>query len=105
MAEESTGPRSIVIGILAVLLGGGLSTLNGRLLTVALPDLRGVLGLSVDQAAWIPTAYNMAIMFIGVFSVYLGALLGVRRVLLAGSLIYLAASFLLPFSASYRSML
>jgi MFS transporter, DHA2 family, multidrug resistance protein len=109
MPEENTGPSPsplfLLTGVLAVLLGGLLSTLNGRLLSVVLPDLRGALHLSVDEAAWIPTSYNMAIMFIGVFSVYLGALLGVRRVLLACSLIYMVASFLLPFSASYRSML
>ena len=98
-------PIYLPIGILAVLLGGLLSTLNGRLLSVALPDLRGALGLSVDQGAWIPTAYNMAIMFIGVFSVYLGALLGTRRVLLAASAVYVLASFLMPFASGYRGLL
>jgi Major Facilitator Superfamily len=98
-------PIYLPIGILAVLLGGLLSTLNGRLLTVALPDLRGALGLSVDEGAWIPTAYNMAIMFIGVFSVYLGALLGARRVLLACSALYAVASLLMPFASGYRALL
>lgn len=98
-------PIYLPVGILAVLLGGLLSTLNGRLLSVALPDLRGALGLSVDQGAWIPTAYNMAIMFIGVFSVYLGALLGTRRVLLASSAVYAVASFLMPFASGYAPLL
>ena len=92
-------------GVAAVLLGGLLSTANGRLLTVGLPDLRGALSLSVDQAAWISTAYNMAIMFIGVFSVYLGAILGVRRVLLACSLLYAFASLLMPFASGYAALL
>src|SRR5271168_889029 len=112
MAEENTGAHPetpsthrIVIGILAVLLGGLLSTLNGRLLSVVLPDLRGILHLSVAEAAWIPTTYNMAIMFIGVFSVYLGALLGPRRILLASSLIYMLASLLLPLASGYPAML
>lgn len=95
----------IPAGIFAVLLGGLLSTLNGRLLSVTLPDLRGVLHLSVEEGAWIATSYNMAIMFIGAFSVYLGGLLGVRRVLLAGSLVYLIASFLMPFASSYPAII
>jgi DHA2 family multidrug resistance protein len=98
-------PTFLGIGIFAVLLGGLLSTLNGRLLSVALPDLRGALHLSVDEGAWIPTSYNMAIMFIGVFSVYLGALLGPRRVLLFCSAGYAVASFLMPLSAGYRGLL
>jgi DHA2 family multidrug resistance protein len=96
MSEETPSPLFLLTGVLAVLLGGLLSTLDGRLLSVVLPDLRGALHLSVDEAAWIPTSYNMAIMFIGVFSVYLGALLGVRRVLLSCSLVYMVASLLLP---------
>src|SRR5260221_6907392 len=71
---------SVYIGTLGVFLGAGISTLNGRLISVGLPDLRGALGLGVDEAAWIPTAYNMALMFMAPLSVYLGALLGVRRV-------------------------
>src|SRR6476660_4217693 len=70
------------VGSLGVFLGAGIATLNGRLISVGLPDLRGALGLGVDEASWIPTAYNMAMMFIGPFSVYLGALFGPRRVLL-----------------------
>src|SRR5689334_6507555 len=70
------------VGSLGVFLGAGIATLNGRLISVGLPELRGALALGVDEASWIPTAYNMALMFIGPFSVYLGGLLGVRRVLL-----------------------
>jgi len=103
MAERSTRVQAlpIIVGVVAVLIGGMLSTLNGRLLSVSLPDLRGALHLSVDAAAWIPTSYNMAVMFIGAFSVYLGALLGVRRVLMAASLTYGAASVLLPHASGY----
>ena len=67
----------------------GLATLNGRMISVALPDLRGALGFGVDEASWIPTAYNMALMFIGPFSVFLGGLLGVRRVLLFAGTIFI----------------
>ncbi|MGA3239713.1 MAG: MFS transporter [Bryobacteraceae bacterium] len=95
----------IVVGILAVLLGGLLSTLNGRLLSVELPDLRGALSLSVEQAAWVSTTFSMGLMFMGVFTVYFGALLGVRRILLAASGVYMAATFLLPFAASYTAMI
>lgn len=98
-------PIYLPAGILAVLLGGLLSTLNGRLLSVALPDLRGALGLSVDEGAWISTAYNMAIMFIGVFSVYLGAILGARRVLLACSAMYVVVSLLMPLASSYGALI
>src|SRR5262245_31517286 len=93
------------VGTVGVFFGAGIATLNGRLITVGLPDLRGALGLGVDEASWIPTAYNMAMMFIGPFSVYLGGLLGVRRVLLWSTAIFILCSLLLPFSPNLSVML
>jgi DHA2 family multidrug resistance protein len=93
------------VGSLGVFLGAGIATLNGRLISVGLPDLRGALALGVDEASWIPTAYNMALMFIGPFSVYLGGLLGVRRVLLWSTVIFILCSLLLPVAPSLGVML
>jgi DHA2 family multidrug resistance protein len=93
------------LGTLGVFLGAGITTLFGRLLSVGLPDLRGALSLGVDEAAWIPTAYNMALMFMGPFSVYLGGLLGVRRVLLWSAPVFVVATILMPFSPNLTVML
>jgi DHA2 family multidrug resistance protein len=93
------------VGTLGVFLGAGIVTLNGRLISVGLPDLRGALGLGIDDASWIPTSYNMALMFMGPFSVYLGGLLGPRRVLLYSATIFILCSTLLPFSPNLQTML
>src|SRR4029450_10890678 len=93
------------VGTLGVFLGAGLATLNGRLISVGLPDLRGAMGLGIDEASWISTSYNMALMFIGPFSVFVGGLLGVRRVLLHSGLIFILCSILLPFSPNLKVML
>ena len=93
------------LGTLGVFLGAGITTLFGRLLSVGLPDLRGALGLGVDEASWIPTTYSMGLMFMGPFSVYLGGLLGVRRVLLFCAPIYAVVSFLAPFSPNLAVLL
>ena len=93
------------VGSVGVFLGAGIATLNGRVISVGLPDLRGAMGFGVDEASWIPTAYNMAQMFIGPFSVYLGALLGVRRVLLFSGMVFILCSILLPLSPNLQVML
>ena len=93
------------VGTLGVFLGAGIVTLNGRLISVGLADLRGAMGLGFDDASWIPTAYNMALMFMGPFSVYLGGLLGPRRVLLYSATIFSISSILLPFSPNLQVML
>ena len=97
--------QSPYVGTLGVYLGAGIVTLNGRLISVGLPDLRGAMGLGIDDASWIPTSYNMALMFMGPFSVYLGGLLGPRRVLLYSATIFILCSILLPFSPNLQTML
>src|SRR5580692_8102670 len=78
------------VGIFGVFLGAGLATLTARLVSVGLPDLRGAKGFGFDEAAWIPTALNMAMMFSGVFVVFVNALWGPRRILIPAALIFTA---------------
>lgn len=93
------------LGILGVFLGAGIATLNARLVSVGLPDLRGALSLGFDEASWIPTALNMATMFSGVFVCFLSVLFGPRRILLPAAVIFTVASALLPFAPGYWGML
>src|ERR1700723_682037 len=88
-------------GIIGVLIGAPLVTLTGRMLTLGLADLKGHLGISYDDGAWLDSAYNAAIMFIGPFSVYLGGLLGPRRVLLIAAAVFGATCAFLPLIHSY----
>src|ERR1700760_1916239 len=111
--SQSSSARSVqpqlttnpYVGIVAVFLGAGLATLNSRLLSVGLPDLRGALGISFDDATWLPTAFNMATMFSGVFVVFLNAFWGPRRILLPAAAIFAVTSLLLPFSPNYQVMM
>src|SRR5580658_7154153 len=94
-----------VLGVAGVLLGAMVATCTGRLMSVGLPDLRGAMHLGVDEASWINTAFNASMMFIGAFSVYLGGILGPRRVLLACAWIFTAVSFLIPFCHSLGAVI
>ncbi|WP_158944957.1 MFS transporter [Granulicella sp. S190] len=85
-----------LLGVAGVLLGAMIATGTGRLISVGLADMRGALHLGVDEAAWIGTAFNAPMMFIGPFSVYLGGLLGARRVLLTCASLFCLISLLLP---------
>ena len=93
------------VGILGVFLGAALSTLNARLLSIGLADLRGARGFGFDEASWLPTALNMAVMFSGVFVIFINTILGPRRILLPAAAIFTCASALLPFAPNYWSMI
>ena len=85
-----------LLGVAGVLLGALIATCTGRLMSVGLVDIRGALHLGIDEGSWINTSFNASMMFIGPFSVYLGGLLGPRRVLLACAWIFAVVSFLIP---------
>ena len=90
MATESASPPSTTppaaappqrskhpyVGILGVFLGASVATVNARLLSVGLADLRGAIGFGFDEASWIPTVLDMAMMFSGVFCVFLNSAVG-----------------------------
>ena len=101
-AGVSTRP---LLGILGVVLGAGLVTLAGRMLSLGLADLKGHVGISFDDGAWLDSAYNASLMFIGPFTVYLGGLLGPRRILLSAAAIFALTCAFLPFIHSYSLLL
>jgi MFS transporter, DHA2 family, multidrug resistance protein len=101
-AELSQSP---VLGILGVVLGAGIVTLSSRMLTLGTADLKGNLGISYDDGAWIGSAFNVALMFIGPFTVYVGGLLGARRVLLIAASCFTLICMLLPLIHSYSLLL
>jgi len=97
--------KSPLLGILGVIMGAGIVTLTGRMLTLGLADLKGHVGIGFDQGAWISSAYNVALMFIGPFTVYVGALVGPRRVLFAAATAFSITCAFLPLIHSYSLLI
>jgi len=104
-AVPSELSQSPLVGILGVVLGAGIVTLTGRMLTLGTADLKGSLGIGFDDGAWIGSAFNIALMFIGPFTVYLGGLLGARRVLLIAASLFTLICALLPFVHNYSLLI
>jgi MFS transporter, DHA2 family, multidrug resistance protein len=101
-SEVSTRP---LLGILGVVIGAGLVTLTSRMLSLGLADLKGHVGLSFDDGAWLDSAYNASLMFIGPFTVFLGGLLGPRRILLVAASIFTLACVFLPLIHCYSLLI
>ncbi len=97
--------RSPLLGILGVIMGAGIVTLTGRMITLGLPDLKGHLGIGFDDGAWLSSAYNIALMFIGPFTVYLGGLLGPRRILFFAATSFTLICAFIPFIHSYSLLI
>jgi DHA2 family multidrug resistance protein len=104
-ALPSTVSPSRLLGIFGVMLGAGIVTLAGRLLSLGLADLKGNVGIGFDEGAWISSAFNVPLMFIAPFVIYFGAFLGARRILLVSAGIFTVVSIYLPLVHSYGLMI
>ncbi len=104
-AMPSELSRSPLLGILGVIIGAGVVTLTGRMISLGLADLKGGLGFGFDDGSWISSAYNIALMFVGPFTVYVGALLGPRLVLFLAATSFTLICLLAPFIHSYSLLI
>jgi MFS transporter, DHA2 family, multidrug resistance protein len=101
-----SAPTSIPwLGLLGVLMGAFISTLNGRLSTYGLADIRGAVSAGFDEGAWITTAQTAAQMLITIPAVWMGAAYGPRRVLMGASIAFAVISLLTPYSPNLPSLL
>jgi MFS transporter, DHA2 family, multidrug resistance protein len=97
-AELSKSP---LLGILGVVIGAGVVTLTSRMISLGLADFKGHQGFGYDDSTWIGTAYDVGLMFIGPFTVYLGGLIGPRRILLTAAAMFTLILIFLPFLHNY----
>src|SRR6202140_3812445 len=100
-AGPGGGSAQPLLGILGVVIGAGVVTLTSRMISLGMPDFRGLHGFGYDGSAWIGSAFDAGLMFIGPFTGYLGGLLGPRRVLLAAAALFTLLFIFLPFAHSY----
>jgi DHA2 family multidrug resistance protein len=89
------------IGVAAVMLGAFISSLNTRITTFGLADIRGGLGLGFDEGSWLTTVFGAAQMVVTPAAAWLSTVLGTRRVLMWTGTVFTVASLLPPVVSDY----
>jgi DHA2 family multidrug resistance protein len=102
----SVVPRSEhpVLGVAAVMVGAFISTLNVRLTTQGLADIRGALGLGFDEGSWVSTIFAAAQMLVTPAAAWMSTVLSTRRVLLWTGAVFAAASLPPPLVHDYNTL-
>jgi DHA2 family multidrug resistance protein len=85
-----------LLGVAAVLVGAFISTINVRVTTIGLSDIRGGLALGVDEGSWFSTAFAATQLLLCASAGWLSVLLGPRRLLLWAATTFCIASLLPP---------
>jgi len=93
------------LGLTAVLMGTFISTLNTRLSSLGLADIRGAVHAGFDEGAWISTSQTVAQMLVTLVAIWLGAIYGTRKVLMEAAAAFAVISILEPFSPNLQTLL
>src|SRR5260370_18342419 len=106
-AAPAGGIRCVrrMVGAAAVLVGAFISTVNTRITTIGLADIRGALGYGFDEGSWVTTVFSAAQMMVAPGAAWLGMVFGARRFLLWASIIFALSSLLPPFARDYDTVI
>ena len=84
--------RWIALGVIAT--GSLMTVLDGSIVTVAMPAIQDDLGFSPAALSWVVNAYLIAFGSLLLLAGRLGDLIGRKRMFVAGTLVFTAASLL-----------
>ncbi|MEV0972180.1 DHA2 family efflux MFS transporter permease subunit [Microtetraspora glauca] len=93
-ASAPSAPRSRRLALGVIATGALMTILDGSIVTVAMPAIQGDLGFSPAGLSWIVNAYLIAFGSLLLLAGRLGDLIGRKRVFLAGTAVFTAASLL-----------
>jgi EmrB/QacA subfamily drug resistance transporter len=82
------------LALAAIAVGALMNTLDGSIVTVALPSIQGDLGFSPAGLSWVMNAYLLAFGGLLLLAGRLGDLVGRKRMFLGGTALFVAASAL-----------
>jgi DHA2 family multidrug resistance protein len=96
-----TGTRAQIthhplVGVAAVVIGAFIATINSRITTVGLADIRGGLSLGFDEGSWVSTVFGATQMLAALSGAWFSVVLGPRRLLMWSASIFGIASILPP---------
>jgi MFS transporter, DHA2 family, multidrug resistance protein len=104
-AGAAASCRRPFLGVAAVLIGAFISTLNTRVTSFGLADIRGGLSLGFDEGSWLTTVFSVAQMIVAPGAAWLSMVFGTRRFLLWASVVFTLSSLLLPFASGYDGII
>ncbi len=102
-AEYSGATRWIIL--VAVMMGTLMQVIDSSIVNVAIPQMMGNLGATMDQIGWVSTGYIIANVIVLPLTGWLSAVFGRKRYLSASMLIFTAASFGCGMSRSLETLI
>jgi DHA2 family multidrug resistance protein len=91
--ERRHGEEHRYLIAFAVVLAALMQVIDSSIVNVALPDMMGNLGASLDEIAWVTTGYILASVIVIPLTGWLGQLFGRKRYFVGSIVLFTASSF------------
>ena len=98
--SERRGAEHKYIIAFAVVLAALMQVIDSSIVNVALPDMMGNLGASLDEIAWVSTGYILASVIVIPLTGFLGDLFGRKRYFVGSIILFTLSSFFCGASSS-----
>lgn len=102
---ETRATRKQWLAVTGALLGAFMAILDISITNASLADIQGGLGATLDEGAWISTAYLVAEIIVIPLTGFLTRVFSLRRYLLANSALFLFASVLCGLAPNLPAMI
>src|SRR5882757_3716887 len=90
-APVAPAPHKWVVAV-TVMTGTIMAALDASIVNVALPEMGGTLGVTIEEITWVVTGYMLANVILMPLIAWLSARFGRKRVYVASVLLFTAAS-------------
>ena len=104
-APETRATARDWIAVYGAILGAFTAILDIQITNSSLSSIQGALGASTEEGSWISTAYLMAEIIVIPMTGWLGFLIGLRRYLVANTLLFIAFSVACALSSTLHEMI
>ncbi len=104
MSVTAPAPVNKWLVAVSIAFGSLMATIDSSIVNVALPNIRGELGASIQEITWISTAYMIAMVLVMPLTGFLGGFFGQKRVYLCSMVLFVAGSALCGTAHSLTSL-
>jgi DHA2 family multidrug resistance protein len=95
---------------IAIAVGALMAAIDSSIVNVALPEIRGTVGATVEEITWVSTSYMIAMVLVMPLTGFLGSFFGQKRVYVLSLVLFVVGSALcglartLPMLVLYRAI-
>jgi DHA2 family multidrug resistance protein len=108
--HQQSGPVNKWLVTVSIAFGSLMAAIDASIVNVALPEIRGTVGATIEEITWVSTSYIIATVLVMPLTGFLGSFFGQKRVYVASLVLFVLGSALcglartLPVLVFYRAL-